>query len=286
MDRFKIKVIIAIFFILGSIAKFIPQAPFILNYFGILVMPVAVFLVVDGYYHTKSVKNYVKRLMICGEAMLIGNFLISLIFMPSIIGRVPYNEISEKGYLCLIAMIIIGIVFLVLNIMDKCLSDKGVIFFIFIMAIGTLISLNVINEKIIIPNDNLFISLAGILVLIKTLDEGRENKSNKMAVKVLIILAVCMCTETLIIGPIFAIILFMFKGNKRMITTGLFVLSGILIPGFSIKELLMYPKWMMFFGIIFILLYNGEEGIKIKKPFYYIYPLAVWIPFAIGSIVR
>lgn len=286
MDRFKIKVLMVIFLILGCIAKFIPHTPFILNYPGTLVMPVAIFLVVEGYYYTSSREQYLRRMMIGGEIMLIGNFLLSLIFMTSANGRIAYSMIDPKTYGCLAFMIIITVVFLILNLKNKCLNDGAIIIFIFIMAVGNLISLRLVDNRINLISENLFISLAGILVLLKALDESRENKVNKTLVKVLIVFSVCLLTQTLIIGPFFALVIYMFRNNKRMIATGLFVLSGLFIPGFTAAELLAKPQWMMFFGIIFILLYNKEEGLKIKKPFYYIYPLVVWGSFIIGSIIR
>ncbi|WP_288476976.1 TraX family protein [uncultured Clostridium sp.] len=285
MDRFKIKIILVLLFILGSIARFIPHMPFWLNYPGVLVMPVVIFLIVDGYYHTTSLEKYIKRLMIGGEILLIGNFIISLALMKGPEGRLDYSNLSSKSYAYIIGLIIIALIFLILNFKDKCLNDGMVMIFIFVLSVGTNIVLREVNFQISILGNNMFLVLAGILVLLKALDESKNGTDKRSIIKVLIVFAICIFTETSIIGPAFAFIIYEFRNNKRMIVTGLFVLSGLLVPGFTLKALLAAPQWMMFFGIIFILLYNEKEGVKIKKPFYFIYPLCLWIPFIIGALI-
>ncbi|MGL5646486.1 MAG: TraX family protein [Clostridium sp.] len=286
MDRFKIKVIMVVCFILGTIPMFLSNVPFWLNYPGRIVMPVAIFLTVDGYYKTSSFKNYLKRMLMFGEIMVCLNVIISLCLRVSISGESHFRHISSGIIIYGLILIAISIVFFILNLKDKCLNDKWGIIIVFVLSLGTLLLLGKVNDSIDILRSNMFLALAGVLLLINSLEESKRNVDKKSLIKVLIIFSICILTETAIIGPAFALIVYVFRKNKRMLTIGLFVISGLFVPGFNIAELLRFPQWMMFFGIIFILLYNEEEGLKIKKIFYYIYPIVIYICFILGVFLR
>ncbi|MGL4849633.1 MAG: TraX family protein [Clostridium sp.] len=286
MNRFQIKVVMVICFILGTIGMFIPNVPFYLNYPGRVVMPVAIFLTVDGYYKTSSFKNYLKRMLLFGEGMLCLNVIISLIMRVTINGEVHFEKIKEGIVIYGLILILVSLIFFVLNFKGKCLSDRWGIIIVFILSLGMMLLLGKIDNSIDLLRSNMFLALAGVLLLVNALERSKKELDKKALIRVLIIFSVCILTETAIIGPAFALIVYVFRKNKRMLITGLFVISGLFIPGFSLSELLKFPQWMMFFGIIFILLYNEEEGIKIKKIFYYIYPVVIYICFILGILLR
>ncbi|MGL4875615.1 MAG: TraX family protein [Clostridium sp.] len=286
MDRFKIKIIMVVCFILGAVAMFVPNVPFWLNYPSRIVMPVAIFLTVDGYYKTSSFRNYLKRMLWFGEGMVCFNIILSLIMRVSIGGNIHFKEIGSGIIIYGLILILVSLVFFILNLKNKCLSDGWGIIIICILSLGTLLLLGKIDNSIDLLRSNMFLALAGVLILVNALEESKKSVDKKSLIKVLIVFSVCILTETAIIGPAFALIVYVFRKNKRMLITGLFVLSGLFVPGFTINELLKFPQWMMFFGIVFILLYNEEEGIKVKKIFYYIYPIALYVCFILGILLR
>lgn len=77
---FTLKMIMVVFMVLDHIAQFIPESPYWFHWLGRLVAPVFIFLLTEGYIHTKDVLAYMKRLFTWSFIMFVGNAIVWLIF--------------------------------------------------------------------------------------------------------------------------------------------------------------------------------------------------------------
>lgn len=80
LNGFTLKMIMAIFMVLDHIAQFIPGAPYWFHWLGRLVAPIFIFLLTEGYIHTRDSSVYMKRLFIWSAIMFAGNGIIWLTF--------------------------------------------------------------------------------------------------------------------------------------------------------------------------------------------------------------
>lgn len=80
MNGFQLKLLAVILMILDHIGYFFPDTSTIwLRFVGRLSMPIFVFILVQGYLHTKNIKKYISRISIFGTFMFFMNIIISII---------------------------------------------------------------------------------------------------------------------------------------------------------------------------------------------------------------
>lgn len=80
MNGFQLKLLAVILMILDHIGYFFPDTSTIyLRFIGRLSMPIFVFLLVQGYLHTKDIKKYISRISIFAMLMFFMNIIISII---------------------------------------------------------------------------------------------------------------------------------------------------------------------------------------------------------------
>ena len=89
-DAFTLKMTMVVLMLLDHIAQFIPNSPYWFHWSGRLVAPIFFYLLTEGYIHTSSRLNYMRRLFTWAGIMFIGNSIISIIFKRDII---LYNNI-------------------------------------------------------------------------------------------------------------------------------------------------------------------------------------------------
>lgn len=79
-DTFTLKISMVVLMVLDHIAQFIPNSPYWLHWPGRLVAPIFFYLLTEGYKHTSSRLNYMRRLFTWAGIMFIGNSVVFLVF--------------------------------------------------------------------------------------------------------------------------------------------------------------------------------------------------------------
>lgn len=121
-NGFTLKVIMAIFMVFDHIAQFIPGTPYWFHWLGRLVAPIFIFLLTEGYIHTRDIEAYMKRLFTWAAIMFVGNSFIWLIFKREIL--IPNNIFFSMA---------LGVALLMQ--LEKENRNKLMIFFILLVSI-------------------------------------------------------------------------------------------------------------------------------------------------------
>ncbi|MCR8644316.1 conjugal transfer protein TraX [Paenibacillus sp. N1-5-1-14] len=80
LNAFQLKIIALVLMVLDHVATFIPDTPNWFHWVGRIVAPIFFYLIVEGFFHTRSRTKYMKRLFACAFIMIIGNLILNLIF--------------------------------------------------------------------------------------------------------------------------------------------------------------------------------------------------------------
>ncbi len=287
MDRFKLKVLMIIFMLLDHIATFFNGVPFWFHYVGRVVMPVFFYLLVEGYFKTSSKTNYLKRLLVASEIMLLGNSVISIALLKGVNGSaLSYSDFGGLAYLSFIGVIALAVILIYLSLKDKIISDKKATIYIFLMIVANLGLSHAFQSKVYILPNNIFISLVAGFVMLNGMVQFRTKNYKSAFIKVLVAVSLGIASESLIIGPAFIFIFYKCFNNRRDMYLAIFVFSALFFPGFSVQALLTYPLWMMVFTIPFIYIYNGKKGRDLRWLFYIFYPTHLWILFIIANFIK
>lgn len=217
-SNFTLKVMAIIFMAMDHIYTYINgvqgiEIPIWFGYLGKLAAPIFFYLIVQGFFYTKSRKNYMKRIFVMGILMIgvdyvIGinnNVFLSLGFGLAVMSSIEYAKTKEKWSKGFIISIILAILFGIIALFTEA-SVYGL----------------------------------GMILIFYFL---RENK----------------------LGMVVAYIAF-----------SLFGLTGFIGSNFMEAAFLWDYQWMMVFGIIPIMLYNGKKGVSnnlVKWMFYWFYPI-------------
>ncbi|MEG2195499.1 MAG: TraX family protein [Terrisporobacter sp.] len=286
MDRFKLKVIMIIFMLLDHMAVFFDGMPIWFRYVGRVVLPVFLYLLVEGYFKTSSRNNYLKRLLIAAEIMFLGNSIISIIGHRGINGAIlSFSSFSTLAYIGAVAVIAIGVVLIITTYKKVIITDKRAIICIFLMVISNFALNYAFDTKLYILPNNIFLSLAAAFVMLNGMVQLRTGHTTIAFIKILVAVSLGICTESLIIGPAFAFIFYKCFNNRRDMYLAIIVFSALFLPGFNIERMLEYPFWMMVFSIPFIFFYNGKKGRDLRGLFYSFYPVHIWILYGLSLIL-
>lgn len=286
MDRFKLKILMTIFMILGNIAIFFKGAPFWFNYVGQIALPVFLYLLVEGYFKTSSRNNYLKRLLLASEVIFLGNNIMSLIGHRGMDGgTLELSSFNYIPYIVFVGIAILAIILIVLTYKTDIITDKKAIIFIFLMVISNFILNYAFNTKLYILPNNILLSMSAAFVMLNGMVQIRTGHTTIAFIKVLVAVSLGICTQSLIIGPAFVFIFYKCFNNRRDMYLATIVFSALFLPGFNIERMLQYPVWMMVFCIPFIYFYNGEKGKDFRKFFYIFYPVHIWILYLLSIIL-
>ena len=260
LNGFQLKMIGLILMLFDHIHEFFSftgYIPLLFKWLGRIVAPIFMFLIIEGYTHTRNKKKYMLKLYIGSVLMNIGNYLF-LIYLPRADGFTIENNIFSTLLMIVIYMVIIDFLKRSVKQRDIMKIILSVLFLIIPFVIGSsLISIvNVTNFDFlnyIIPNIYLV--------------EG---------------------------GPIFVIlgiIFYITKDNIYKLIQSYMIfcvalLFGSFAENFSISDLFYENyQWMMGFSAIFFYLYNGEKGRGIKYLFYIFYPVHIYLLYTISCFI-
>lgn len=278
MDRFKLKIIMIIFMLLDHIGYYIDGTPAIFRYVGRVVAPVFIFLLVEGYIHTKDRMAYLKRLVLGAQVMFIGSTILNVF--------IPRGEIASENKIFLLAIVLVNGVMLNLNYKNNELRDKKALIYLAFIVIGNMLTIQSFNAETKPIINNIFLSMALSFVLLNGLGtlNGEAGTTNDV-VKVMGVLALSVFSEGALMVPAIAYVFYRYRDDHKKKYILFAVISVFFLPGFDVVALLKYPQWMMVFAIIFMVLYNGKEGKKAKWLFYIFYPLHIWILYLISIFI-
>ena len=79
-NGFQLKIIMVIAMTIDHVGEFIPGAPLWTRYVGRLAAPIFFYLLVEGFFNTKSRKKYMERLLVGGIIMLLGSKILTYLF--------------------------------------------------------------------------------------------------------------------------------------------------------------------------------------------------------------
>ncbi|WP_291580666.1 TraX family protein [Clostridium sp. UBA6640] len=282
LNRFQLKLIMIFFMLLDHIASFVPNTPLWFHYIGRLVAPTFFFLLIDGYFHTRSKYNYAKRLFVASGIMASGNMLITTIF-PSGITNGDVN-------IYLIGIIITAAVLISTYIAYKTPSKNmfRIIFCGVIMLLAPII-FSIFFTDVRGVNNNIFLSMAFSIVLLNFIEiRNKENNNSLTSLSIVTILFLSLFTEGSTLGPILTFIFYHFRDKKLSLVlfysifSLLFMGSNFSYNGLFVENI----QWMMIFSIPFFFSYNGKKGSDIKYLFYAFYPIHIWILYIIGFFMK
>lgn len=227
---------------------------------GRISMPIFVYLLVQGFFHTKNYTKYIKRMTIFA---VITQVILSILML--------INKVYVSEY-------------------DILIYKQGNILFTFTLA---LIVLKILHDKIIIKkwdyNKNMIfkifiiVGIIGISIFI----------SLDYSVEVIMLAVIYYLIEKM------KIMIYMTKSNAAITMKGFFAKAisyekikltyGFAILSAQILINLYYDtSWYMLFSVIPIFLYNGEKGADkkyIKKFFYLFFPIHHALLYLIAMLI-
>ena len=261
LNGFQLKMIGLILMLFDHIHEFFSftgRIPLLFKWLGRIVAPIFMFLVVEGYTHTRNKKKYMLKLYIGSVLMNFGNYIF-LKYLPRADGFTIENNIFGTLFMIVIYMVII-------DFLKRSIKRKDIIKII--LSILFLIIPFVVGSSIIsIVNVTNFDFLNYIIPNIY-LVEG---------------------------GPVFVILGLVFyvtKDNIHQLVQSYAIFCLALLFGsfaesnFNIRGLFYGNyQWMMIFSAIFFYLYNGEKGKGLKYLFYIFYPVHIYLLYTISCFI-
>lgn len=231
--------------------------PMVLTWAGRIVAPIFIFLVVEGYFHTRDVKKYLTRLYLGFVAMSIFNNLIVNVF--------PRPDEILVAHSMFGSLFLIVVHLLIIDRVYKSIEEKN--------NIGTVKNIILLT----IPSILSFLFLLAF-----------EALPSVVSTFVMIFIPTVFLVEGNLIFIILAIALYSFRSNRnlQMIVFAMFSLT-LLPPGGLSFHALFYEhyQWMMIMALPLLFLYNEEKGKDNKYFFYVFYPVHIYILYFISVMI-
>ncbi len=210
---------------------------------GRLAFPIFAFLLVEGFFHTSNIKKYLTRL---GIFALISEIPFDLAFYNSMYGRAGGN----------------------IRIDLPNMFKDGQVF-------DTVIRRFMGHQNIFFT---LFLGLSAIWVMSMV---ERKYKGNMLKVNLLnaaVTIGFCFAAALLntdyeVIGILFIVAFYLFRGSKLLLFISMIILSGNIIQG------------VCALSIVPIAFYNGQKGKSIKYFFYAFYPVHLFLLYLLLLVI-
>lgn len=236
-----------------------PELYFVSRGIGRLAFPIFVFLVVEGFYHTRNVKKYLIRL---------GIF--------AIISEVPFD-----------------LAFYHFHFRANALTDINAVYQNGYQDSNLELLLTRLND-----NQNIFFTLFIGLLLIYLMSMVEKYFEKQVILSNLIdaglTIAACaiayfLKTDYNIPGILIFVSFYLFRGSKLIISICLFIICGTILSKVNIflqtGNMIHIISLFTTFAMIPIALYNGKKGKDVKYFFYIFYPAHLLILFFISQFI-
>jgi hypothetical protein len=239
------------------------------RFIGRLAFPIFAFLLVEGFHHTRNVKKYLLRL---GIFALISEIPYDIGFYKfdhneDIFTRLQTvfqgNGMKEYGFYPL--------KFLFTNIME----DQNIFFTLF-LGLLLIALMSKTQEKLIgkFPLGTISDILPAAMSLI----------INLLLVTGFCYLAYVIRSDYSYGGILLIVVIFLFESRKPLLALFMPVVFWI-IQGHCIDRISLLLIFFATLSMVFIALYNGKEGKKIKYFFYIFYPVHLLVLFLISMLL-
>lgn len=284
LNTFSLKVIAVVAMTLDHIRVYFPFLPVQLRWFGRLPIPIFMFLTIEGFFHTKDRKEYMKRLYFAGIVtqfifMLVGwsNSFIKVLFILTvllwILEQKTWKRKSQYFVLFLLYQIMSHtIVYAILELIflrNPVIDFLSFLLFDFDLG-GFCIKVSIAALGIVITGEDVLILAFGLLIYLT-----KDNRKIFLVSGTLFGICYFLLTTTDLVVRVIS------KLNRLgfpMLAASLeflrpfFGLGHFNIGGNPWTE---NYQWMMVFSLPLLLLYNGEKGKDRKNFFYIYYPLHI-----------
>lgn len=259
LTGFQLKIIGLILMVFDHIHEFFNYSgniPVAFNWVGRIVAPIFIFMIIEGYTHTKSKKKYMLRLFSGSVIMNIGNHVLPTYFQRTdnlgLMNNIFSTLFMITVYLCIIDYI------------EDARKEK-----------------------------NALKTFGGVLLLIAPIVLGMifiigGGSGNMLFLYLALIIPTPIFVEG---GPIFVllgIIMYMLRKDRKKLITAYIIMSlAFIFTGkLSITGLFMENyQWMMVFAAPLFYLYNGQKGRGMKYLFYIFYPTHIYVFYIISCLM-
>ncbi|MBO4457082.1 MAG: hypothetical protein J5802_05135 [Butyrivibrio sp.] len=253
LDAYRLKLIALLLMIVDHVHTYIlwcyTHTPQWISVVTRIVSPLFLYLMIDGFYHTRSRKKFLLRLFAAAFIMLIGKVIINYSFhnVDYITGEYSFSSLTQGNNIFLTLAWMFALVWCMENIKYK----KNTILNVFLAIIIAFLSLASEGGFYLLP-----------ITVIVWWFHGRKKWQ---------CLGICAWCIILFIKSL---------SNNLMGNTGNISLYSYMC--FS-------NEWGMFLVVPFILMYNGERGKNTKFTkylFYVAYPVHLWILMIISYLLE
>ena len=259
LTGFQLKIIGLILMVFDHIHEFFNyngSIPVAFNWVGRIVAPIFIFMVIEGYTHTRSKKKYMLRLYVGSVIMSIGNLTFPVYFQrPDDLGLM--NNIFSTLFMITVYLCIIDYIGNAWKEKSGFKIFLGIIMAIVPIAVGTMFIMGT-------SSDNMLLVYLALIIPTPLFVEG---------------------------GPLFVllgIIMYMLRKDRKKLIAGYVIMSlAFIFTGeLSITGLFMENyQWMMVFAAPLFYLYNGQKGRGMKYLFYVFYPLHIYVFYIISCLM-
>lgn len=251
INGFQLKIIGLVLMVFDHIYEFFAYTnhiPIAFKWVGRLVAPIFIFMVVEGYTHTRNKGKYMARLFIGSLLMSFANTMVVQAFpRPDSIAII--NDIFGT-------MFVITVYMFIIEFIQKSIQKKNIL-----GVIAGILGL-------ILP----FIPAAGLLYAVNA---GQFN-----LLKVIAFIPNPLFCEGGIAFVALGILFYLFRKsrNKQLIAYVLFSAALAMNGSHDLDALLFQNyQWMMIFAAPLLFLYNGQKGRGMKYLFYIFYPAHIYV---------
>lgn len=205
MSSFALKMIAIITMLIDHItAVFVPTDSWFYivgRGIGRLAFPIFVFLLVEGFYHTSNIKNYLKRL---GVFALISEIPFDLAF---------YNSFFKDGNIKVDLPQIFSDPYIFDTVIKRFMQHQNVFFTLFI-GLGTIYLISLIEKKY--SKHMIYVNILNAIVTI-----------------VACFVAVILRTDYSILGVLLIVAYYLFRGSKALLVISTLIISGDILQAVS-----------------------------------------------------
>lgn len=243
MNTFRLKIIAIITMLIDHTGAVLFPEPqyFWLRIIGRLSFPIFVFLLVEGFNHTRNVKKYLARL---GIFALLSDIPFNLAF---------YNSFNSGSDIRIDLPAAFKSADAFKTFLIKMISHQNIFFTLFLGLLAIYL-MSLIEVKF---RKQIFMS----------------NLLDAIITLVFSFVAILLRTDYDMFGILLIVAFYLFRGSKAILALSLITLS-LALPDYSIELIGL-------FSLIPIAFYNGQKGRNIKYLFYAFYPVHLLILFLI-----
>lgn len=260
MDTFKLKILAISAMLIDhiGIVLVLPTGNYWLYFacraVGRLAFPVFAFLIVEGFYHTRDVRRYLKRLLLF-----------------ALISEIPFDLGLYRYHFNADAISDMKLLFqdpASSNAVFQRLMLHQNVFFTLFLGLLLIYLFHLVDQKYA-KNDFMSVAISNMIDAFITV--------------AFCVIAFFFKSDYDIAGILIIAAFYLFRGSKALITISLLILSGSLLCYFnsfsSSGNLLDIVGILAVLAVIPISLYNGKKGKNIKYFFYAFYPVHLFLLF-------